>query len=439
MTSPALSRIPLAATWGCLALLAIAAPAGEPPDGLDDLTAPFRTAGRLARELLPAAVALLALADRHAARRLRHPAFVLLGVHCIVAAISSVFGIAPGESLSDLRTGLAVHTLIIAGVILSLRDGRALRAGLALMATLALGAAVTGAVAFHLYVASPLRHGWLAERGLVFVHRETYVAALGLFDNYAQFARFLLYGLIAQGLLMSLTPPRTGRVSLAAAAAVTAWALWLTTARTCWVALLAGTLVLGALGVRRLLAVAVIAVLAAAALAPPTSLERAATLADPEQWRDPRRSIYARAFGAQAVIAILAERPLLGLGYGKDRFAEAYEVYGSPAHQDALSDAHSNLLQVAAESGLLGAATHAAWAAVLFVTSWRRWRGASDAAQRRLMATVLAAQVALHVCGLGYYMWKGPLALTLSILIGIITLLSLPEQDEGRPESGAVS
>ena len=79
----------------------------------------------------------------------------------------------------------------------------------------------------------------------------------------------------------------------------------------------------------------------------------------------------------QAAVAMIEERPALGFGAGN--YADAYPSVNLPGWKEPLGHAHNVLLNVTAETGLVGLA---AYLAFLACALWTCWRGAQAAGLR---------------------------------------------------------
>ena len=115
------------------------------------------------------------------------------------------------------------------------------------------------------------------------------------------------------------------------------------------------------------------------------------------------------------VLALVAQHPWLGWGWGETDFAHFMTGYGSLRFCDMLDNAHDFPLHVAVEFGVPFAlavmAAIAAW--VLRRQPWREhnpWR---------MMAWCLLVVLALHSL-LEYPLWYGPFQMTLGLAIGLL-------------------
>jgi O-antigen ligase len=168
-------------------------------------------------------------------------------------------------------------------------------------------------------------------------------AAVGFFRNYLTYAHVLV---IALGFALA-SPQRWVRIAVVPLLAL---AILFSTARGAWVAALVMGAALAAAGRRgfgRLAAIA--AIVAVAWLASPGFREQALPGLTQAETNAGRLAIYA------ANLDIVAEHPVLGLGFGRyQRVSGPY--YDRHPEADRRSHAHNNFLQIAAESGLLGLA-----------------------------------------------------------------------------------
>lgn len=220
---------------------------------------------------------------------------------------------------------------------------------------------------------------------------------------------FLLFGLVACGLLARRTDSRTVRAMLAAAAGLQAAVLLLSTIRTTLIALvaavLAGGVVLGlGRGASRRArkwggALAGIALLAAAGLwaaRGTAALRSLPTLEELTGTSVEGKSLQTRFAAWEAALDGFAGAPLLGVGPENYRLAfdrhfppRLYEVRaGTPPY---FTEAHDEYLEAAAETGLVGTlALLLLWAA-LARRGWRAARGGLDPPDAALVAGCFTA------------------------------------------------
>lgn len=170
------------------------------------------------------------------------------------------------------------------------------------------------------------------------------------------------------------------RLLLAGGLFTTALALLFTFTRGAWLAAL-GALFCGALARGRRGAIAVggaVAVGGAALLFSGGSVWRRVLSIPDLQANAERLQIW------RANLAMLAERPLTGFGFGNhDEFMEPYYA----AHvQSAMRDhAHNSFLQIAVDAGLLGLTAWLVLCAVLLRMGWRAQRSARAEPERHLL------------------------------------------------------
>lgn len=169
-------------------------------------------------------------------------------------------------------------------------------------------------------------------------------AVVGFFANYLTYAHAMIFPL-AWAAAFAVRGKVLGMVS----AALLTLAVVFSTARGVWIGGVGGGLLLGLLeggrkGVGLLAAAAAIATLAV--VASPGLREQAAPLFTLGGANAGRTAIY------RANLEIVHDHPLLGLGYGWYK-AAANPYYDRFPEADRRSHAHSNVLQVAAEGGLV--------------------------------------------------------------------------------------
>ncbi len=137
-----------------------------------------------------------------------------------------------------------------------------------------------------------------------------------------------------------------------------------------------------------------------------------------------------------AVIDMIRDRPILGIGPGNDAFNQVYPLYMRPNYS-ALS-AYSVFLEVAVETGFIGLASFLWFLLVSFASGWRQVCALRDRSNPQgywLMAT-LAAMVGLMVHGLVDTVWYRPQINTVWWLCVAIAASYLPTRaiEEGKVE-----
>jgi O-antigen ligase len=169
-------------------------------------------------------------------------------------------------------------------------------------------------------------------------------AVVGFFRNYLTFAHAMIFPLAWAGAFAV-----AGSVVAAVAAVLVAFAVMFSTARGVWLAAVAGGALLAALSGRR-----GVVLLGAAALVAAIAVGWSAGL------REQTAPIFtlggentARLEIWRANLDIIHDHPLLGLGFGHYR-GPAVPYYDRHPAADRRSHAHSNVLQLAAEGGLIG-------------------------------------------------------------------------------------
>jgi O-antigen ligase len=242
----------------------------------------------------------------------------------------------------------------------------------------------------------------------------TLMAVFGLTQSIAKGADFRIHGTMSiymtfAGILMLIallalaqllfTPRRRASYGLMLASFLLIASLVMTHTRGAWMGLAAGgTLILGFRQKRFLLALPVVAVVIF--LASPDSVQqRIRSISDPQ---DPtaRDRLYMWSSGAQ----IIRDHPWTGVGIGGVK--RVYTAYKHPnSLRDQRTHLHSNLMQVAAERGLIGLGCWL-WIWVAFYgQAWLIYRRLEpDASQARaLVIGSLASVTGFHVAGLTEY------------------------------------
>ncbi|HEY3101022.1 MAG TPA: O-antigen ligase family protein [Methylomirabilota bacterium] len=239
-----------------------------------------------------------------------------------------------------------------------------------------------------------------------------------------------LAGVLTVVLTLTLTRLRTVTRPLLATAAwlIGAVALGLTLVRGAWLGFVVGAGLMLSLMRRRLLAVAVLVVLVAAALAMPTVHRRIETIGDPAD--DTTRDRVAMLRGG---LRLIREHPLAGVGPGQVK--RLYPVYAPPeALRRHTSHLHNTPLQIAVERGLVGLALWLWIFLAFFVRAGRVLRRVPPAAvaDRALVVGALAAVAAFLVSGLFEYNFGDT-----EVLLVTLAVMALPFVVERELESRA--
>lgn len=241
------------------------------------------------------------------------------------------------------------------------------------------------------------------------------------FANLRQRNQFASLTVIGMASLFWLMPRGLGRWPAMAAMCWLAFGNAATTSRTGLLQLLMlGVLACGWPGPRReraLLWLAGLLAYGVAMLALPSLLETALGL--------PASRLWDRVAGVEAcssrrvlwsnVLALTAQKPWLGWGWGELDYAHFVTLYNGPRFCDILDNAHNLPLHLAVELGLpaaLFACVGLVWA-VVRAAPWRE----SDAT--RQMAWAVLAVIALHSL-LEYPLWYGPFQLAFGLCLGLL-------------------
>ncbi len=254
---------------------------------------------------------------------------------------------------------------------------------------LAMGVLVVAAarLAFARDLALPRRRD--AGRALLVLLALSILSALQAADLFALEAeRLFVAGLAATAFAMAF-PHGAGlaggaRTLLASLALVASgWALLVSRTRNAWIGAVLGLGVVAVLRAPKLLWV-LAGVIAAVAIARPRPVMDRLTL---------DQSSVDRYYMWQAGFDMIRDKPVFGQGPG--RILEAYPTYRWPEAPNALTPhMHNNVVQIAAERGVIGLGCWIWLLAVLLADAWRELRRSRDwgaAASRALLIAVLGA------------------------------------------------
>jgi putative inorganic carbon (HCO3(-)) transporter len=218
-------------------------------------------------------------------------------------------------------------------------------------------------------------------------------AVVGFFRNYLTYAHAMVFPLTWAGAL-ALRGSILGMV----AAVLLTLAIVFSTARGVWIGAVGGGVLLGLLSGRRGLGlVAAGAVVAAMAVAVSPGLRaQAAPVFTLGGVNAGRAAIY------RANLEIIHDHPLLGLGFGRYKIA-ALPYYDRHPDADRRSHAHSNVLQIAAEAGLLGLAAFCLLFAVILRRGFDAVCAATDGGQWATAAGAWVGIATFFLAGLTQY------------------------------------
>lgn len=350
---------------------------------------------------LLAVVTLIRLADPAMRARHRWPLLVPIAVFVVLSFVSAALAADRVDALRSLRPLYLVALFFIAvnGFDSSAAIRRALR-----WLFVAVAVASLYAVAQTVICTSSLAvPGWVEWAMKIRLERCRVTGiepfrAKGFFSIYMTLGGSLVVALaLLSGTLALGARPVPSRLAFPAVAGVVALAL--TYARNAWVGLVAALIVVAGLS-RRWLWLAPVAVAAAVAVLAPTPLRaKIVSIFDPSS-----PSVSERLYFWEAGRRMLRDAPFLGLGPGGVR--RHYPAYKDPgARRPGTSHLHNNVVQIAAERGLLGLA---AWVAiwVTFIVKGARIFTALPGERRDERALVggsLAAVVGFLVAGVFEY------------------------------------
>ncbi|MDH3404045.1 MAG: O-antigen ligase family protein [Acidobacteriota bacterium] len=308
------------------------------------------------------------------------PVLLPVGLFCLCVVLSIAFSVEPATSLGGGRKLLTLLTLPLGLAWVRGRDqARAIVDGLIVMATFAalwgLAQLFFGYGGIDQRIRGPFSH-WMTFAGVLLVADMLLLAQLVSGRGIAKPWRWLALLAVNLGLIGCLT-------------------------RGAWIAGAIAAVVLLLLRAPRWLAVFVPVLALVLVLAPTRVRDRVVSIADLGNF-----SNYDRLCMIEAGWRMARERPVFGLGPNMVR--ELYPIYRHPtAPRHWVPHLHNNLVQIAAEEGLVAAAAFlwlmaaAAWAAY---SRYRRDRGSRGGASD-LYLGALGALVAFNVAGMFEYNW----------------------------------
>lgn len=350
-------------------------------------------------------------AKRETWRRAR-PLLALLALYVVFLAVSCASSFDPERSTRSLTElfNLAVVplTLALAG---GERDTRRIVDGITFVAGLL---ALVGLVQFF------LGYDDLSRR------------ILGPFSHYMTFSGVLLVAdlLLAASLAAGRRAPGPARAWRWVALVVINLALVASFTRSAWVGLAAAVALLILLRAPRWLAALPVAAVLFALLAPAPVLDRVCSIVDVED-----RSNRDRLSMARAGLAMVADRPLVGLG--PEMVEELYPRYRvETAVRDIVPHLHNTFLQLAAERGLPSLGAYLALMILALGVSWRRFRreGGVRGERADLYLGVLLVLVGFNVAGLFEHNW-GDTEVQRQVLFLLAVPFGLPEPASGLHEA----
>ena len=248
-------------------------------------------------------------------------------------------------------------------------------------------------------------------------------AVVGFYRNYLTYAHAMIFPLAWAGAFAL-----RGSVLGAVAAVLLTLAIVFSTARGVWIGVAAGGVLLAVLGRGRRglgLVVAGVAVAASAVAISRGLREQAAPLFTLEGVNAGRAAIY------RANLEIIHDHPLLGLGFGRYKTA-ATPYYDRHPDADRRSHAHSNVLQIAAEAGLVGLAAFCLLFAVILRRGFDAVRAATDGGQ---WATAVGAWVGIatfFLAGLTQYSF-GDAEVVISLWVAVAVLMQCVDDVRMEP------
>jgi hypothetical protein len=344
-------------------------------------------------------VSLARLLDPELRERDRIPLLWPLLAFAVATILSALYSGHPPIAIFESKQLLGIALFV--GAVNGFRDGHDIRRALVwlfVVAGLVSIHAVAQVWACGTQVALPDWGAWALRLKLDACRAVPLFRAKGFFSIYMTLGGSLLVVLTLILALLALGGGR-GRVVQMVTGLLAATALALTFVRNAWVGFGVAVLILSAFARRYVLVVGLVAVAALAVVVPSPLQQRARSIVDPS---DPtaRERFQFWVSGWQMV----QDAPLLGLGPGGVKIH--YPEYRDPtARRPATGHLHNNLVQIAAERGLVGLVAWLAIWVVFFVKAARVHARlpAARAGDRALVAGSIAAVGGFLVAGLFEY------------------------------------
>jgi len=233
----------------------------------------------------------------------------------------------------------------------------------------------------------------------------------GPLSHYMTYSGWLLLVVLVLVAELVLAPRR--RLWLGIPAVLGASALLLSFTRNAWVGLAAGLLLLAVLWRRRLLLVYPVVAVALLVVLPRTVVERAISTVD---LRQPAN--YDRLCMLISGVQMVRDHPWTGVGPGT--VSRVYSLYRrDDAPRWRVPHLHNNVLQLAAERGLLGAAAYLWLVGAFALGAWRS-AASGKGAMRTAAAACLVAVTGITVAGLfEYNFWDAEIQYLPLALLGV--------------------
>ena len=341
----------------------------------------------------------LRLSDAGARARYRLPLAVPVAAFALVSLVSALASEHAATSLLYLRHLYLVVLLFIAAN--EFRSGAEIRRALWWFGATVVVVSVCAMLQTAICTTSVAVPDWIA-RALKLKLATCRQASVEPFRAKGFFSIYMTLGgslVVALALLLAAAVLGTARRRPAIQSAVAVVALGLTYVRSAWLGVGAALAVLILLS-RRWMLLGIAATLVAAVVLVPSPLRsKLMSMFDPTS-----PSASERLYFWAAGLRMVREAPLLGLGPGAVKIE--YPAYKDPAaRRSGTSHLHSNVIQIAAERGLLGLVAWCAIWVVFFAKAGRIYAAlpAARADDRALVAGSLAAVAGFLVGGLFEY------------------------------------
>jgi len=324
--------------------------------------------------------------------------------------ISACYSLDPEESLSLFSKESGIYSLAfyVAGSLIAQTSESLcnwLRTHLVILGVTGFAAAT---VALLAYLGPTSLFDWLVESDLIRSEFEEIsgriIRAQLLFGEHNRLASYLLVGLLMSPLLLFTSKNKRDLALVIASALFLSLGIVFTGTRGALLAAGVG-LMITAVSKPKLLAMLCGIGLIATLLLPSPLRRQALSIFDPNTYTEAGGNVRLRLEAWENTLEMIQDRPIFGFGYGWPLYEDLYKEYNAD-HEDVEEKphAHNNVLEITAETGLIGGTLFTSWSVLLgaglFFAALNAPRGSE---QRQLFWAALGLWAGLHVFGMTNY------------------------------------
>ena len=223
------------------------------------------------------------------------------------------------------------------------------------------------------------------------------------FENPNAFGELLMLGLPIVVALIFVSRRWYWKAAACVVFCAGAVCIGVTYSRASWVGLAVAAFIYVFLWNRKLIPLGIAACIVAVPLLPDSIFNRILTITNTKD-----TSISSRIPQYEAVINLLQHQPITGAGLGADAVRQSVRLQAFYQGTSPFVHAHNTLLQIWAETGLLGVGSFVASVLWTMKSSARAVKHTSDQAARHLAIGGISAILGAMVCGLADYLWTYP-------------------------------